>query len=179
MWSTQRAATQVHSRCPSAPELCAGPEEEKRATVMVVLFIVSFVMRGEIEPPSRLSVGFIVCPKSFFLLFGSGLDAVGRRLPAEPIETVARCQSCREVSARGMCRRYSEGGMIWSETLLELKFLNLSCSILTSSLKLDKQLPVEQFEASRAIRGSNISVSSTLPPVNCVLWIRTVRGSTA
>ena len=32
-------------------------------------------------------------------------------------------------------------------------------------LKLDKQLPVEQFEASRAIRGSSISVSSTLPPL--------------
>ena len=30
-------------------------------------------------------------------------------------------------------------------------------------LKLDKQLPVEQFEASRTIRGSSISVSSTLP----------------
>ena len=29
--------------------------------------------------------------------------------------------------------------------------------------KLYKQFPVEQFEASRAIRGSNISVSSTLP----------------
>ena len=33
-------------------------------------------------------------------------------------------------------------------------------------LKLDKQLPVEQFEASRAIRGSSISVSSTLSPLN-------------
>ena len=31
-------------------------------------------------------------------------------------------------------------------------------------LKLYKKLPVEQFEASRAIRGSSISVSSTLPP---------------
>ena len=31
-------------------------------------------------------------------------------------------------------------------------------------LKLDKQFPVEQFEASRAIRASSISVSSTLPP---------------
>ena len=31
-------------------------------------------------------------------------------------------------------------------------------------LKFDKHLPVEQFEASRAIRGSSISVSSTLPP---------------
>ena len=34
-------------------------------------------------------------------------------------------------------------------------------------LKLDKQFPVEQFEASRAIRGSSISVSSTLPPLTC------------
>ena len=33
--------------------------------------------------------------------------------------------------------------------------------------KLDKQFPVEQFEASRAIRGSSISVSSTLPPLLC------------
>ena len=32
-------------------------------------------------------------------------------------------------------------------------------------LKLDKQFPVERFEASRAIRGSSISVSSTLPPL--------------
>ena len=32
-------------------------------------------------------------------------------------------------------------------------------------LKLDKRFPVEQFEASRAIRGSSISVSSTLPPL--------------
>ena len=31
-------------------------------------------------------------------------------------------------------------------------------------LKLAKLSPVEQFEASRAIRGSSISVSSTLPP---------------
>ena len=31
-------------------------------------------------------------------------------------------------------------------------------------LNLDKQFPVEQFEASRAIRGGSISVSSTLPP---------------
>ena len=31
-------------------------------------------------------------------------------------------------------------------------------------LKFDKQFPVEQFEAGRAIRGSSISVSSTLPP---------------
>ena len=33
-------------------------------------------------------------------------------------------------------------------------------------LNLDKQFPVEQFEASRAIRGSSISVSSTLSPLN-------------
>ena len=32
-------------------------------------------------------------------------------------------------------------------------------------LKSDKQSPVEQIEASRAIRGSSISVSSTLPPL--------------
>ena len=32
------------------------------------------------------------------------------------------------------------------------------------SLKFDEQFPVEQFEASRAIRSSSISVSSTLPP---------------
>ena len=32
-------------------------------------------------------------------------------------------------------------------------------------LELDKQFPVEQFEASRAIRGSSISVSITLPPL--------------
>ena len=32
------------------------------------------------------------------------------------------------------------------------------------SSKLDQQFPVEQFEASRAIRDSGISVSSTLPP---------------
>ena len=31
-------------------------------------------------------------------------------------------------------------------------------------LKLDKQFPVERFEAGRAIRGSSVSVSSTLPP---------------
>ena len=31
-------------------------------------------------------------------------------------------------------------------------------------LKFDKWFPVEQFEASRAIRGSSISVSRALPP---------------
>ena len=31
--------------------------------------------------------------------------------------------------------------------------------------KLDKQFPVERFEASRTIRGSSISVSSALPPL--------------
>ena len=31
-------------------------------------------------------------------------------------------------------------------------------------LKLNKQLPVAQFEASRTIRGSGVSVSSNLPP---------------
>ena len=31
-------------------------------------------------------------------------------------------------------------------------------------LKLDKQFPVERFEASRAIRADSTSVSSTLPP---------------
>ena len=31
-------------------------------------------------------------------------------------------------------------------------------------LKLDEQVPVEQFEASGAIQGSSLSVGSTLPP---------------
>ena len=39
----------------------------------------------------------------------------------------------------------SEGGMIRLETLIDPKFLNSSFSIL---LKLDKQFPVEQFEAT-------------------------------
>ena len=66
-----------------------------------------------------------------------------------------------------------EGGIIRLETLIELKFLNrafrsqilnIELFELILVLKLKKQLPVEQFEASRAIRASSISVSSTLPP---------------
>ena len=41
----------------------------------------------------------------------------------------------------------------------------LEFSRLSFSLKLDKQLPVEQFEASRAIRADSISVNSNLPPL--------------
>ena len=36
-------------------------------------------------------------------------------------------------------------------------------------LKLDKQLPVEQFDASRAIRADSTSVSSSLPPLKFLL----------
>ena len=67
---------------------------------------------------------------------------------------------------------HSEGGMIRLETLIELEIVNSSFRTQISQfelfelillLRLDRQLPVEQFEASRAIRGSIISVSSTLP----------------
>ena len=64
------------------------------------------------------------------------------------------------------------------ETLIELKFFNSSFPSSTFSIRafraypfvlnLDNQLPVERFEASRAIRGSSISVSSTLPPHRCI-----------
>ena len=55
---------------------------------------------------------------------------------------------------------------IYQFELVELKLSNLSFFGFVLVLKLDKQFPVEQFEASRAIRGSSISVSSTLPPLN-------------
>ena len=55
-------------------------------------------------------------------------------------------------------------GVILLEALIELKFLNSSFSSSNFLLKLDKHFPVEQFEASRAIRGSSISVRSSLPP---------------
>ena len=42
----------------------------------------------------------------------------------------------------------SEGGMIRLETLIELKFPNSSLFELILLLKLDKQFPVEQFEAA-------------------------------
>ena len=57
--------------------------------------------------------------------------------------------------------------MIRWEALIELESLHSSFSSSNFSIRafrLDKQFPVEQFEASRAIRGSSISVSSTLPP---------------
>ena len=38
--------------------------------------------------------------------------------------------------------------MIGLETLIELKFVSVSFSSLSSLLKLDKQFPVEQFEAT-------------------------------
>ena len=73
------------------------------------------------------------------------------------------------------CMRLSEEGMIRLETLIELKCFEIRAFRaqiyqfelfeLILLLKLDKQFPVEQFEASRAIRGSSISVSSTLPPL--------------
>ena len=68
------------------------------------------------------------------------------------------------------CRPHSEGGMIRLETLIELKLINSSFYVsihvfeLILRLKLDKQLPVEQFEASRALRADSTSVSSTLHP---------------
>ena len=54
-----------------------------------------------------------------------------------------------------------------SQFELELKFTQFELFEFILLLKLDKQLPVEQFEASRATRGSSISVSSTLPDFGC------------
>ena len=51
----------------------------------------------------------------------------------------------------------SEGGMICLETLIELRFLNSSVLELIHLLKLNKKLPVEQFEATA-------SQSTVLPP---------------
>ena len=65
-------------------------------------------------------------------------------------------------------------GMLRLEALIELKFINLSFSNSNFSIRAfracppiehRKQLLVEQFEASRALRGSSISVGSTLPPL--------------
>ena len=53
--------------------------------------------------------------------------------------------------------------ILW-ETLIELNLFNSFFCERVLLFKLDKQLPVEQFEASRVIRGSSLSVSSTLPP---------------
>ena len=49
---------------------------------------------------------------------------------------------------------FSEGGMIRLETLIELKLLNSSFSL----------IEIRQAVPCRAIRGNGISVSSTLPP---------------
>ena len=66
----------------------------------------------------------------------------------------------RHADAPGLPRRPllqdSEGEMMRLETLIELEFLNSSFSSLSPYLKLDRRFPVEQFEASRAIRGSSI-----------------------
>ena len=55
-------------------------------------------------------------------------------------------------------RKWSEGGMMRLETLIELKCLNSSCSSLSS-------IEIEQTVPCRAIRGNSISVNSTLPPL--------------
>ena len=47
---------------------------------------------------------------------------------------------------------------------LDKRFEEFELFELILLLKLDEQFPIEQFDASRAIRGSGISVSSTLPP---------------
>ena len=60
----------------------------------------------------------------------------------------------------------SEGGMMRLETLIQLKFLNSSFSSLSSLLKLNKQFPVEQFEAAV----SQSAVPSP-PPSSLVLMI--------
>ena len=52
---------------------------------------------------------------------------------------------------RGAELEASEGGMIRLETLIQLKYLNSSFSSLILLLKLGKQLPVEQFEATVVI----------------------------
>ena len=71
-----------------------------------------------------------------------------RRLhPARRIES----PKLPALRASGQSRRdyrVSEGGMIRSEILIELKFLNSSFFELILVLKLDKQFPVEQFEAT-------------------------------
>ena len=50
--------------------------------------------------------------------------------------------------------------------LFELKFISYSCLSFILLLKLDKRIPIERFEASRAIRGSSISVGSTRNPAS-------------
>ena len=65
---------------------------------------------------------------------------------------------CWFVQQRDTQEYSSEGG---DDTQI-YRFELCECILL---LNLDKQLPVELFEASRAIRGSSILVISTLPPL--------------
>ena len=63
----------------------------------------------------------------------------------------------------------SEGRMIWLATLVELKFINLSCSNSILSIPAVRYVPpvdIRQTVPCRAIRGNSISVTSTLPPLN-------------
>ena len=62
--------------------------------------------------------------------------------------------------------------MIPLETVVELKFLNSSFSSLSSYFKLDKQFPVERFEAA-----SSQSTVPQYPPLLSALLCRFWRGS--
>ena len=42
------------------------------------------------------------------------------------------CAALAQICQHGFCQHSSEGGMIQLETLIELKFINLSCSSLYS-----------------------------------------------
>ena len=61
----------------------------------------------------------------------------------------------------------SEGGMIRLETLIELRCFISSCSSSNGSIRVARAHPlvdIRQAIPCRAIRGSSISVKSTLPP---------------
>ena len=62
----------------------------------------------------------------------------------------------------------SEGAMmIWSETLIALKFLNSSCSSSNCAIRAFRAcrlIGIRQTVLCRAIRGDSISVNSALPP---------------
>ena len=79
------------------------------------------------------------------------------RLQAARDGAMTRDEKRAAVCSRQTEERNSEGGRMRLETLVEVKFLNSSCSSLPS-------FEIRQTVPCRAIRGNGISVNSTLPP---------------
>ena len=80
------------------------------------------------------------------------------------------CEADVDSSSRTVLLSHDlEGGMIRLETLIVLKFLNLSCSSFILLLELNKQLPIEQFEPT--------AFQSTVPspPLTCGSMTRSPR----